>query len=133
MTIRRQIIDKIPINSELQRRCVRALRKTCGLYGILPTSYEVTSTLNRPRYGRPFASGGFSDVWKVTDEKNSDLVFAVKALRVYEQDPIEKINKVWCFSIRDAIEGQLAAVPSIAILQGGYRLQIGEASQRFIY
>jgi len=133
ITIRRQIIDNLPTNSELQRRCVRALRKTCGLYGILPTSYEVPFTLNinKPRQ-RPFASGGFSDVWRVTDERNTDLVFAVKSLRVYEKDPAEKINRVWCFSIRDLIKDR-SAVLSLEILQGGSSLQANEASKRFVY
>jgi hypothetical protein len=65
----------------------------CGLYGILPTHYEVTSSLGVPDR-RPFASGGFSDVRKFTDERNQDQVFVVKSLRVYEQDPVNKINKV---------------------------------------
>ena len=88
----------------MRRRCLRALRKTCGLYGILPTSYNIPFTLSKLNQ-RPFSSGGYSDVWKFTDEKNSDLVFAVKSLRVYEHDYIVDINKVWRFSIRDLIKG----------------------------
>jgi len=92
-TIWRQIIDSIRADTDLQRRCIRALRKTCGLYGILPTSYVVPFTLTKPG-NRPFASGGFADVWRLTDEETQDQVFAVKSLRVYEVDPVEKINKV---------------------------------------
>ena len=94
--IRQQIIDSLPANSELRKRCLRALRKTCGIYGILPTSHVAPFTLNKPGQ-RPFASGGFSDVWRVADERNQDQVFAVKSLRVYEVDPVEKINKVETF------------------------------------
>jgi len=132
ITTRRQIIDNLSIDSELQRRCVRALRKTCGLYGILPTSCEITFTPTKPPGQRAFASGGFADVWRVTDEKNTDLVFAVKSLRVYEQDPVEMINKVWCFPIRDSIKGR-PAVLYLEILQGGYTSQASEPSQRFVY
>jgi len=92
-TIWRQIIDSLRADPGLQKRCIRALRKTCGIYGILPTSYAVPFPLTKPGQ-RPFASGGFSDVWRVADEKDRDQVFAVKSLRVYEVDPVETINKV---------------------------------------
>jgi len=104
ITIRRQIIDNLPINSELQRRCVRALRKTCGLYGILPTSYEVDPTL-KIFDKRPFASGRYAVVWKAIDEKNPDPVFAVKSFYVCEQDPVQMIRKVWSSSICGSIKG----------------------------
>jgi hypothetical protein len=91
--MRGQIIDSLPTDSELRRQCIRALRKTCGLHGVLPTSHTVKFTLSRPR-GRPSFSGGFSDIWKVTDEEHHDRVFAVKSLRVCEQDSVGKINKV---------------------------------------
>ncbi|KAF9642156.1 hypothetical protein BDM02DRAFT_3070496, partial [Thelephora ganbajun] len=56
---------------------IRALRKTCGLYGILPTSYTVTCTLSKSGK-RPLTPGGFADVWRLTgtDEDNRDCVFA---------------------------------------------------------
>jgi hypothetical protein len=91
--MREQIIDSLPTDSELRRRCIRALRKTCGLHGVLPTSHTVTFTLSRSRRRPPF-SGGFSDIWKVTDEEHHDRAYAVKSLRVYEQDPYDNIAKV---------------------------------------
>ena len=105
LTTWRQIVDSLPANSGLRKRCIRALRKTCGLYGILPTSYEVTSVLTIPPGRRPSAGGGFADVWRITDEKDGGEgeVFAVKALRVYEQDPVDKIRKAWSFSSRDGL------------------------------
>ena len=87
-----QILDSLPVDSRLHRRCLRALRKTCGIYGILPDSYTFTSPLSKPGE-RPFAPGGFSDVWKLTDETNS-RDYGVKRLRVYQLDPTDKINKV---------------------------------------
>ena len=89
----RQVIDSLPVGSALRRRCIRALRKTCGLYGLLPTSYTITFSLSKSGQ-RAFASGGFTDVWRLTDETDPKRVFAVKSLRVYDQDPVEKINKV---------------------------------------
>ena len=90
----RQIIDILPVGSDLQRRCIRALRKTCGLHGILPTSYVITYPLSNPST-RPFAPGGSFDVWKLTREDDRSAAFAVKALRFYVQDSFVRINKVW--------------------------------------
>lgn len=100
----RQIIDSLPSDSELRKRCIRALKAACGLYGILPTSYVVTSTLTKPGT-RAFTSGGFADVWRVIDENDHNRVFAVKSFRVYEHDPIERINKVQNLSIRNFFRG----------------------------
>lgn len=97
ITIWRQIIDTLPTNSELQKQCIRALRKTCGLYGILPACYEITFALSKHSLRRPFASGGCADVWKYWDEKGQ--VFGVKSLRTYEHDPVEEINQVGDFII----------------------------------
>ncbi|KAF9789406.1 kinase-like domain-containing protein [Thelephora terrestris] len=87
--------DILPVDSDMQRRCLRALRKTCGLYGILPDSYEVTYPLSRLPDQRPFVHGEFFDVWRMID-KTSEKAYAVKSLRVYEADPIEKITKEYC-------------------------------------
>jgi hypothetical protein len=93
LTTMRKAFDILPADSDMQRRCLRALRKTCGLHGILPDSYKVTYPLSKLPNQRPFARGGFCDVWKMIDPTN-DKAYAVKMLRVYEQDPIPIINKV---------------------------------------
>jgi len=105
MTTWEQIIDSLPTDSGLRKRCIRALRKTCGLNGILPTSYTVSFVDKPGKRQRPYASGGFADVWKLADKTNQDVVFAVKSLRVFEVDPVEKIYKVRGLSIRDRITG----------------------------
>ena len=51
----------------------------------------------------PVSRGGFADVWRLTDEKDGSKVFAVKSLRVYQEDPVEKINKVWSFTSRTGL------------------------------
>ena len=126
-----QIIDSLPSDLDLRKRCIRALRKTCGLNGILPTSHVISFTLCQPSQ-RAFASGGYSDIWRLADKRNPDLVFAVKSLRVYEQDYSETINKVRNFSICDWIRGFLP-IGCLEILQGSHNSQASEASEHLVH
>ncbi|KAF9789396.1 kinase-like domain-containing protein [Thelephora terrestris] len=89
------MVDSLPLDSDPRRRCIRALRKTCGLYGVLPDSYTITYSLSKSPNQRPFANGGFCDVWRIADETDKKT-YAVKSLRVYEEDPVDKINKKYC-------------------------------------
>jgi len=114
LTILRQIIDSRLVDPGLQRRCLRALRKTCGLYGILPASYTIPYPLSKPGQ-RAFASGGFPDVWRLTDPRDTKVVFAVKSLRVYEQDPVDKINKKYC---KEVVVCKRAKHPNILSIEG---------------
>ncbi|KAF9646883.1 kinase-like protein [Thelephora ganbajun] len=109
-----KIIDSLPVESELRKRCIRALRKTCGLYGILPISYTVTCPLSKPGK-RALASGGFADVWRLTSEDDHDHVFAVKSLRVYELDDTDKINKKYC---KEVIVCKRANHPNVLSIEG---------------
>lgn len=91
-----QIIDNLPAGSAIFYRAVRALRKVCGIYGLLPYSHIISRGLTLVNSGqakRPFASGGFSDVWKAM---NSGRPYAIKQLRTYEVDNIEKVKKRYC-------------------------------------
>ncbi|KAF9641962.1 kinase-like protein, partial [Thelephora ganbajun] len=73
------------------------LRKTCGIYGLLPSSYiappglTLVTTANMKR---PFASGGFSDVWRARGSGGQN--FAIKHLRTYEVDDLQHIGKKYC-------------------------------------
>jgi len=85
-----QAIDIISPASDIHERCVRALRKACGLHRLLPDSHTVRSVLTPGP--RPVVPGGFSDVWKAENENGE--VFAIKVLRVY-QDSVVLVKKVW--------------------------------------
>ena len=85
-----QAIDILTPESDIHERCVRALRKACGIYGLLPDSHEVKFTLASGEHA--LASGGFSDVWKATNEDGE--VFAVKVLRMYQNNAAQ-VKKVW--------------------------------------
>ncbi|KAF9646900.1 kinase-like protein [Thelephora ganbajun] len=109
-----KIIDSLSTNSDLRKRCIRELSRTCGAHGILPTSYAITFTLSKPG-PRPFASGGSSDIWRLTDENACDRIFTVKSLRVYEQDPVDEINKRYCEAV---IALKRANHPNILPIEG---------------
>jgi hypothetical protein len=91
-----QIIDELPPGSGIYHRCLRALRKACGIYGILPSSHLMSEGLTLVVTGdhknRPSASGGFSDVWKARDDAGH--IFAIKKFRTYEFDEDDYLKKV---------------------------------------
>jgi len=90
-----QMINTLEPGSEVYYRCLRALRKTCGIYGMLPASFRMPQGLILVTTGkmkRPFASGGFSDVWRARDDDGH--IFAIKNLRTYETDDFTHVKKV---------------------------------------
>ena len=87
----RQILDTLSPKSDIYKRCLRALRKACGIYGLLPASHFLPPGLTTV-HKRAYASGGFADVWMARSRDSQD--FAVKCLRVYEVDNIEDVKKV---------------------------------------
>ena len=84
-----QAIDILSSRSDIHERCVRALSKACGIYGLLPDSHEIKSTLTKSEHA--IASGGFSDIWKATNENGE--VFGVKVLRMYQNNALQ-VKKV---------------------------------------
>ena len=95
------MISTLPPGSEIYYRALRALKKTCGIYEILPTSYRMSQGLALTTVGkmkRPFASGGYSDVWKARNDAGE--VFAIKHLRTYQTDDLTNAKKVPC--VRDS-------------------------------
>ena len=84
-----QAIDIISTESDIHRRCVRALSKVCGIYRLLPDSHKIKSTLTTSQHA--IASGGFSDIWKAKNEKGEE--FAIKVLRIYQNNATQ-VTKV---------------------------------------
>ena len=132
LTVGSQIIEGLPVDSDLRRRYLRALRKTCGLNGIIPTSYTFTQPLNRIG-PRPFATVGFSDVWRFIHQHNPNMAFAVKSLRVYDKDPVEKINKVRNSHQAQLVCGVEIKKNDIEILQRSCCFQANEAPKYFVH
>jgi len=85
------MIEILSPESDIRGRCVRALRKACGIHRLLPNSHKIKSTLTKGP--RAVAPGGFSDVWKAENENGE--VFAIKAFRVYEKgfEQVQKVRK----------------------------------------
>ena len=95
ITISHQLIDTLEPGSEIYDRSLRALRRTCGIYGFLPTSRLISERLSLVADGkmkRPFASGGSSDLWKARNDGGQ--IFSIKQLRTYEVDDPQHVKKV---------------------------------------
>lgn len=92
--IRRQIINILPLDTDIRKCSIRALKKTCMFYRLLPARYAVASRISQPGPdSQPSASGEFSDVWKLINECGRAL--AVKSLRPgHHAQSTEELNKV---------------------------------------
>ena len=51
----------------------------------------------------PFASGGYSDVWRGSYKEDN---VSIKAFRVYTTDNIKQLTKVLNFSLNDGVKGR---------------------------
>ncbi|KAF9651621.1 kinase-like protein, partial [Thelephora ganbajun] len=74
----------------------RVLRKTCAEAGVLPSSYYLDDGQIKKLNDVPFASGGYSDVWRALYKEEN---VSIKAFRVYTTDNIKYLNKAWCKEI----------------------------------
>lgn len=82
------MIDNLPDDSDLRKRSILALRKMCGVYGIIPASYFVKFVEGA------FAAEGSCDVRKCTVTGNTNKVVAVRVLRICESDFVDEVGKV---------------------------------------
>jgi len=82
----------------MRTRCFRGLVKICGECGILPNPYIIPGSKIQKLGNSPVASGGFSDVWPGVYGEDESTV-AIKVVRYYESDDIQKIKRVSCFDL----------------------------------
>lgn len=80
--------DGVP---ETKAKLHRALRKTCAEVGILPSTYYLDDDEIKKLSEVPFASGGYSDVWRALYQGEN---VSIKAFRVYATDNIKLLTKV---------------------------------------
>ena len=76
------------------------LRKLCGTFGVLPSSFTLPPALVE-RDPAPFASGGYSNVYKATF-RNRPIV--IKVLNVITQLEREKLHKVSSFYQKASVQ-----------------------------
>ena len=81
--------DGVP---ETKSKLHRALRRTCADVGILPQSYYLDDSQIKKLNDVPFASGGYSDVWRGLYKGEN---VSIKAFRVYTTDNIKSLTKVF--------------------------------------
>ena len=87
---RHQILDSGDLDKRNRRQHLKHLRKLCCTFAILPSSFILGPTFDECG-AKPFATGGFSDVYEAT--LNGRLV-AIKTLRVTTTTDLEKLHRV---------------------------------------
>lgn len=90
MCLRTQALNNVDLCRRKHRQYLRYLRKLCGAFSILPSSFVLPPTSFECEPSA-FASGGCSDVYKATF--NGDPV-VVKVLKVTTQTDKEKLYRV---------------------------------------
>ena len=92
-------MDILSPGSDIHERCVLALSRACKIYGLLPDSHKIKSTLTIGQHA--IASGGFSDTWIATNESGG--AFAIKVFRIYESNAVQ-VKKVRQLAILSTAE-----------------------------
>jgi hypothetical protein len=79
-----------------RERCFQGLVKICGEYGIIPNSYIIPESKIEKAGDSPISSGGFSEVWEGVHRGEP---VAIKTIRYYQVDDVQKIQKVGSFHL----------------------------------
>lgn len=75
----------------MRSRCFQGLVKLCGEYGVLPETYLIPGFKIVKEGTKSASTGGFSDVWKGSYEKET---VAIKVIKYFTEDGIQTIRKV---------------------------------------
>jgi hypothetical protein len=85
-----QAFETPNMDLDIRRKSVRILRRVCGSQTILPRSCIFSDNISKEG-DIPFASGGFTDVWKGRQNHNR---VCIKAFRAYTAEDLSKIKQV---------------------------------------
>ena len=88
-----QALDQIGIKNHSGKRYLKYLQRLCGAAGVFPASFMLTEGFDDIE-PRPFASGGFADVYKAT-YKGRPVVAKVPKTTAGD---VENVHKVWLIS-----------------------------------
>jgi hypothetical protein len=86
-----QTLDDAGISGHSGKTYLKYLQKLCGASGVLPASFMLTDGFDHIE-PRPFANGGFANVYRATYK--GQLVVA-KALKATSVRDLENVHKVW--------------------------------------
>ncbi|KAF9648297.1 kinase-like protein [Thelephora ganbajun] len=84
-------LDNRNLPKQKRTQYLRYLRKLCGSFGIVPSSFMLVPRSVK-RAATPFATGGFSDVYEATFKGRP---VAIKVLKVTTTANPEKVHKKW--------------------------------------
>lgn len=86
-----QTLDMRNLLPWTHRRCLKLLYKTCGHHALLPEALDVPVHYEQTRDA--LFRGGYADVYK---GKCRDQEVAVKVIRTYSTDELQKVINVSC-------------------------------------
>ena len=95
---------------------MRILHGVCSHHALLPQSLAITPHYNTT--GDAMCRGGFGEVWK---GQHRGQEVAVKVLKVYKKDDLEKIRRVGFW--RHSCSYMHQRLTDVEVLQGGYGME----------
>ena len=113
-----QTLNQTGISQSSGKSYLKHLQRLCGASGILPASFMLTDGFDHIDQ-RPFANGGFADVYKATYK--GQMVVA-KALKTTSMDDLENVHRVGGFVFCTAAQPVHVSFP--ALREGGRRLEM---------
>ena len=90
-----QALDRLDLPLRVRVKCLRRLSRACGCHGLLPKALMIPVCYDHTAY--PLYRGGYADVWK---GGHRDREVAVKVIRVYSKNNLEKVVGVGYLSIQ---------------------------------
>ncbi|EMD36226.1 hypothetical protein CERSUDRAFT_65942 [Gelatoporia subvermispora B] len=87
-----EVLDEVIGSTEkssLKCRCLEVLRKLCGVTGLLPYSFHLSSRSLKRKGRRPEAAGGYADIWR-GDYDGREV--AVKVFRGYDSSGVPPLD-----------------------------------------
>lgn len=94
-----QALNQTGIGQSSGKSYLNYLQKLCGASGVLPASFMLTDGFDHIDQ-RPFASGGFADVYKATYKGQPVVAKALKTAHVNDLENVHKVSLTFCFVVR---------------------------------
>ena len=93
-----QALNQTDISQSSGKSYLNYLQRLCGASGVLPASFMLTDGFDHIDQ-RPFASGGFADVYKATYKGQLVVAKALKTASVNDLENVHKVSITFCLVV----------------------------------